>query len=62
EEELAVSVPKMTTTYPGAVPYSGNTLRPQFRRVKDNTGEALNPIPTSTWQNIPVKFIFVPEE
>ncbi|KAG9040064.1 hypothetical protein FS837_000863 [Tulasnella sp. UAMH 9824] len=62
EEELAVSVPKMTVTYPGAAPYPGNTLRPQFRRVKDNTDEALNPSPVSTWRNVPVKLIFVPEE
>lgn len=56
EEELAASVPKMpTTTY-------GVSLRPQFRRVKDNTADALNPSHFTAWQNVPVKLIFTPEE
>ncbi|KAG8916109.1 hypothetical protein FRC01_003373 [Tulasnella sp. 417] len=58
EEELGVSVPKMPSTYP-----AGTALRPQFRRVKDNTAEALNPghYP-SAWQNVVVKLFFALEE
>ncbi|KIO32026.1 hypothetical protein M407DRAFT_19052 [Tulasnella calospora MUT 4182] len=56
EEDLAVSVPKMPTTTREA------SLRPQFRRVKDSTGEALNPSHFSPWQNVPVKLLFTPEE